>query len=328
MCGLTPNIEPEKRLHVAVGVIRNAKGDVLIAKRAKQLHQGGLWEFPGGKVERGETVQQALKRELFEELGIVIGKMTPLIRTRHNYPDRQVLLDVWQVSGFQGEPYGKEKQPVRWVSAESLKEYHFPKANLPIRLAVELPSLYGILDVAKGEVALEVEKRLSAIIEKGCRLLQLRAKSLRGIDFQRLASAVKARCREEGVKLLLNCDPEVAERMMCEGVHLTSQRLMALSERPLEDPFLVSASCHNLEEVERACRIAVDFIVLSPLLKTASHPEARPLGWEQFEQLVEHCSVPVYGLGGLNMEDLSSVQNLGAQGVAGISLFQKKSGQV
>jgi 8-oxo-dGTP diphosphatase len=326
MCGLTPNIEPEKRLHVAVGVIRNAEGDVLIAKRAKQLHQGGLWEFPGGKVKPEETVQQALKRELFEELGIIVGEARPLIRVHHDYPDRQVLLDVWQVSDFQGEPYGKELQPVRWVKKESLKEYRFPKANLPIRLAVELPSLYGILDVAEGEAELEIEKRLSAIIEKGCTLLQLRAKSLSGISFQRLANKVKVRCHDEGVKLLLNAEPELVERMMCEGVHLTSQRLMALSERPLGESFLVSASCHNLEELEQACQIAVDFIVLSPLLETASHPEAQPLGWDKLEWLVERCSVPVYGLGGLNMEDLSSVQNLGAQGVAGISLFQKGTG--
>lgn len=136
-----PNTEPKKRLHVAVGVILNAKRDILIALRPQHVHQGGLWEFPGGKVEAGETVEQALARELLEELAITVTQCSPLLEIAHDYPDKQVLLDVWWVESFQGEPKGSEGQPLRWVSVEQLTEYEFPKANHAILEAIEQASI-------------------------------------------------------------------------------------------------------------------------------------------------------------------------------------------
>jgi len=121
-----------KRVHVAVAVMINKEGQVLIARRPEDAHQGGLWEFPGGKVEAGENLNVALKRELAEELGIELLRCEPLLQINHDYHDKAVLLDVWRVTDFSGEPYGREQQPVRWVSIESLKEYQFPKANEPI----------------------------------------------------------------------------------------------------------------------------------------------------------------------------------------------------
>jgi len=324
MSGSTLNTEPDQRLHVAVGVIRNSNGDILIAKRAEVLHQGGLWEFPGGKVEPGESVEQALGRELFEELGIKIGKISPLIKTSHAYPDRNVLLDVWWVENFSGEPYGKERQPIRWVPVTQLKNYPFPEANWPIRRAVELPSLYGILDVCEGESEAESIRKLVAILESGCRLIQLRGKTIIRERFQELACVIKGRCDSCSAKLLLNSSPDLVETIGADGVHLSSRRLNSLSSRPLDGGFLVSASCHNLDELKHACQVGVDFVVLSPVLRTASHPETVPLGWGNFEALVENCNVPVYGLGGLQLSDREKVQRLGAQGIAGISLFQPK----
>ncbi len=131
----------EPWLHVAVAVIMNADQHVLISRRHPRAHQGGLWEFPGGKVETGESVQQALCRELHEELGIeaVIGDA--LIQVRHHYSDKAVLLDVWRVTAFTGEAVGKEGQPLRWVTISELSEYEFPEANRPIvALLVDAPS--------------------------------------------------------------------------------------------------------------------------------------------------------------------------------------------
>ncbi len=115
-----------KRVHVAAAVIRDDSGKILIARRADTQHQGGLWEFPGGKVEADESVETALARELHEELGIVVGAARPLIKVRHDYPDKQVLLDVWEVSSFSGEPHGAEGQPLAWVTAKELVNYEFP----------------------------------------------------------------------------------------------------------------------------------------------------------------------------------------------------------
>ena len=126
-----PNTAPEQ-IHVAVGIILNVSGEVLIALRDQDKHQGGLWEFPGGKVEAGESVSEALSRELHEELNLQVLSSSPLIEIEHNYGDKQVKLNVWQVDKFQGQAYGKEGQPIIWVGLENLQNYKFPEANLEI----------------------------------------------------------------------------------------------------------------------------------------------------------------------------------------------------
>lgn len=128
---------PRKRVHVAVGVISDGGSRILVARRAQDAHQGGLWEFPGGKVEAGESVQDALRRELLEELAIEVRHSEPLLVIEHDYTDKSVLLDVWWIAAFDGEPHGREGQPLRWVDATELQELEFPKANVPIISAIE-----------------------------------------------------------------------------------------------------------------------------------------------------------------------------------------------
>ena len=118
-----------KTIHVAVGIIYNLQQQILIAKRAEHKHQGGCWEFPGGKVETGETVRQALDRELEEELGIEVVTASPLMTVNHNYNDKQILLDVWQVTEFIGIARGNEGQAIRWITIEECDNYQFPAAN-------------------------------------------------------------------------------------------------------------------------------------------------------------------------------------------------------
>ena len=127
----------KKRVHVAVGVISDGADCILISRRAEHLHQGGLWEFPGGKVEADETVEQALRRELLEELAIEVIEQQPLLAIAHDYSDKSVLLDVWWVSVFSGEPQGREGQPLRWVNVSALHEIEFPAANQPIIAAIQ-----------------------------------------------------------------------------------------------------------------------------------------------------------------------------------------------
>ena len=123
-------------VHVAVGVILDPGQNILITRRAVDTHQGGLWEFPGGKVEAGESLAKALARELHEELGIEIGRSTPLLEVRHDYGDKTVLLDVHVVWEFTGEARGLEEQPLVWVAPQALTHYAFPAANVPIVEAV------------------------------------------------------------------------------------------------------------------------------------------------------------------------------------------------
>ena len=144
MSELMLNTEPNKLLnipadavHVAVGVIFNSKQDqILIAKRPKHLHQGGLWEFPGGKVSSGEAVEHALARELFEELGISDIQAEPLMDILYDYTDKKVYLDIWIIHQFSGQAQGKEGQQCEWVNLQDLlssqSQYQFPAANQPI----------------------------------------------------------------------------------------------------------------------------------------------------------------------------------------------------
>lgn len=125
-------------VHVAVGVLRNDKGQVLISLRADEAHQGGLWEFPGGKVEPGESVEQALSREFEEELGICVHSCTPFIQISHDYEDKSVLLDVWNVQSFSGVPRGREGQQIEWRAQSALCVDDFPRANARIIRALQL----------------------------------------------------------------------------------------------------------------------------------------------------------------------------------------------
>ena len=119
-------------VHVAVGIVADSTGAILIARRPDHAHQGGRWEFPGGKVEAAETVATALQRELHEELGITVQAAEPWLQVRHAYSDKTVLLDVWRVTAWQGEPHGREGQPLRWALPAELTDFAFPAADEPI----------------------------------------------------------------------------------------------------------------------------------------------------------------------------------------------------
>lgn len=127
-------------VHVAVGVLLNENREVLIALRPAQSHQGGLWEFPGGKVEEGESVEHALNREFEEELGISVQACSPLTQIRHEYSDKSVMLDVWRIEKFSGIPEGREGQTIEWRPLSKLRAVDFPKANEDIILALNLSS--------------------------------------------------------------------------------------------------------------------------------------------------------------------------------------------
>lgn len=303
-------------VHVAAAVICNDQGQVLIAKRSADKHQGGLWEFPGGKVEADEDVLAALVRELHEEIGVEVRQARPLIRVRHDYPDKSVLLDVWRVDGFSGEPRGREGQLVEWCSVDKLSERGFPAANRPIIAAAQLPECY-LITPSPDNVA-EFLARLEQALMQGIRLVQLRAKGMAAQEYKALARQVVARCHAHGARVLLNGEPGWVAEVGADGVQLSSGRLHSLKRRPLGKELLVAASCHSREELRQALKLAADFALLSPIKWTKSHPETEPLGWDEMRRLADEMPIPVYALGGVSRDDLDQAFAAGGQGIAAI----------
>lgn len=306
--------------HVAVAVIYNRAGKVLVGLRPADVHQGGLWEFPGGKVESGEGVRDALEREIAEEVGLQIVDARPLIRVRHAYSDKAVLLDAWRVDRYRRLAQAGERQRLEWVPARELGARRFPAANGAIIKAAQLPSVYSITpDPAAGEAGRrDFLDRVDRLLAAGVRLLQFRAKSLGPSEYRALAISALQRCRRYGARLLLNGPPELAQALQADGVHLDSRRLAQLGRRPLPAHMWVGASCHNRDEVAHANAAGVDFIVVSPVLPTPSHPAARPLGWDGLLALTEDANMPVYALGGMGQAELGQAWRHGAQGIAAI----------
>lgn len=306
------------RIHVAAAVIRDAQGQVLIAQRSPDKHQGGLWEFPGGKVEPGESVAQALARELHEELGIAVQQARPLIQVAHDYADKQVLLDVWEVSAFSGQAQGIEGQPLRWVPAETLPDYAFPAANLPIVAAARLPDCYLITPPNLSSAALL--QGIQRALQQGTRLILLRAPQLTEQAYRDLLAqllplcAGRAQLMAKGELARLEAFPEV-------GWHLDARQLHVLAgqARPLPAGRWLAASCHDPQELAMAEALGVDFLTLSPVLPTTSHPGQSGLGWETVRDCLAVCRCPAYLLGGLGRQHLAQAWQAGAQGVAGIS---------
>lgn len=310
-----------KPIHVAVAVIQDEQGQVLLSRRPEHTHQGGLWEFPGGKVEAGEGISAALRREIKEELGLDVSAHSPLIRVTHHYADKSVLLDVHRVTAFSGVPSGLEGQPIEWVGLDDFDAYPLPAADRPIVNALHLPSQYLIT----GQDPLDNStflSRLKLAIEQGQSLIQLRAPGLNETEYAVLARKALGLCRcYKGVRLLLNAAPELAEALGADGVHLNSSRLMSLESRPLSSSFWIGASCHSLDELKRAESMGLDYALLSPVCQTQSHPDTAPMGWQQFREMVDQVALPVYALGGMDRELVSYAQEQGAQGVAAIGAF-------
>lgn len=312
-------------IHVAVGVIYAVDGKVLIARRPGSAHQGGLWEFPGGKVDPGETLEQALRRELREELAIEVSRCQPLIQIRHHYADKSVLLDVYEVTHFTGVACGNEGQPIQWVEPSQLSKFDFPAANRPIISAILLPHAYAITGPFIDEV--DFLARVSRLLASGVRLLQLRLPALSLDDHQQLLQAVVERARQFDALLQLNTSVELFAQLQARypdarlGLHLNRHHAAALTQRPLGAEVLLGVSCHNAAEMQQAQAIGADYLLLSPVKPTSSHPDASPLGWEAFGELVAGVNIPVFALGGVTEGDIPRARACGGQGIASISAW-------
>ena len=298
---------------VAAGIVQRADGRVLLAQRPPGKPWAGYWEFPGGKIEHGEQPRAALGRELHEELGIELDRADPWITRDYAYPEKCVRLHFFRVPAWHGTPHGREGQNLSWEDPQAVAVAPLLPANAAILQALRLPPLYAITRAAHfGEG--EFLQRLDAALGRGLRLIQVREPEFERAALIRLTHAVVARAHRHGARVLVNGDAALANETGADGVHLPARQLLQRRAPPTAGFW--AASCHDAGELAHAAALQASFVVLSPVLPTASHPQAPGLGWQTFETLVRDYPLPVYALGGMRLDLLDDAQQHGAHGLA------------
>lgn len=296
-------------VNVAIGILFH-QSKVLVGWREAKQHQGNKHEFPGGKVEVGETPEQACTREVFEEVGIRIQDWHSFDVIRHEYEDIHVHLHLFHAS-VNAEQLQEIQEPWTWYGRSQLKQLNFPKANDAIIQRLSWGSLIKVSD------------QLSDIYDLGPKSLMYFRLS-REISSD-VVSTINQLADDQLMHLIVNVDlwktltPTIQKKIY--AVHYKQDQLMNVSHSDRIIGINTIAACHDVITLARAEQLGFDAVILSPVLQTATHPDSKPLGWEHFETLVKNINIPVFALGGLSPNDLNIAQVHGAYGVAGISQF-------
>ena len=300
-------------VRVAAAVILRADGKVLLAQRPPGKAYAGYWEFPGGKLEAGETPAHALSRELHEELGITVRTASPWLVQEFVYPHAHVELDFFRVFAFGGELVSRDGQAFAWQDPQAIDVAPLLPANTRVLAALALPTIYAITcadDVGDATFAERAHRALAG----GVRLIQVREPGHDRPSRDALVRQLIALAAGRNARILVNGTADDARRLGCAGVHWTARALNAASSRPRD--IVVAASCHTHADVMHASAVDVDFAVLGPVMATPTHPDARPLGWEGFATAIAGTRVPVFALGGLSPTDREVAIAHGAHGIA------------
>ena len=298
---------------VAVAILVRLDGRVLLARRPAGKVYAGYWEFPGGKVEPGESLREALAREIREELGIEVERAHPWITQRYTYPHATVRLHFHRVLAWRGEPHPAEHDELSWERPELVGVAPLLPANGPVLKALLLPNEYAISQAAQLGVEVFLGK-LRGRLEEGLRLVQVREPAFSRSELASLASKVIRLARPAGARVLVNRDMALAREVGADGVHLSALQVAAASERP--DLPLVGVSAHSAGELRAAERLGADFAVLGPVRMTPSHPDRAPLGWDGLREAARGSAIPVFALGGVDRSDIDVAWARGAHGVA------------
>ncbi|MBK8523371.1 MAG: Nudix family hydrolase [Betaproteobacteria bacterium] len=305
---------------VSAAVLLRGKDELefLLARRPEGKVYAGWWEFPGGKVESGESFHEALVRELQEELGITITQATPWLTREFTYPHATVRIRFFRVTAWEGEIHPHEHDAIAWLKA-SHDTYLQPDvvpvlpANGPILKGLALPTTCALTNAEENCIEPELS-RLRAALAAGLRFIQIRDKQLPAAARESFARKVVALAKGHDAIVVVNDDADLTHRIGADGLHLSSRLLALCTERP--DFAWVGTSCHTPEELQHAAALELDYALLGPVLPTPTHPDASGLGWQGFEHLVEFSPLPVFALGGMKPEMLGEAWAHGAHGVA------------
>jgi len=302
-----------KITEVVAAIIMQPDGRFLLARRPHGKTYAGYWEFPGGKVEFGESLFSALNRELLEELGIHVELAYPWISRVFTRTDKILRLYFYRVVKWHGEPQACENQELLWQFVQDIQIETMLPNNVPMLKLLKLPPVYVITNAA--ELGAEVSLiQLERSLQQGLKLVQLRERVMAQNELQVFAENIVSLAHRYGAKVLINKDVKLLSEVNADGVHLSSSQLMSLHSRP--DVSWCGASCHNAEELFYAEQLGLDFVTLGPVLPTLSHPNSATLGWQRFAKLIRDYALPVYALGGLHQEDLATAFEHGSHGIA------------
>lgn len=320
-------------IRVAAGLILDGKGRLLLGQRPEGKPWSGWWELPGGKIEPDETVEQALVRELDEELGIRATRVYPWVIYTHEYPKNIVELAFCQVTAWEGEPSGRENQALDWVDPWAIRldeaEHPIapgggsllPAAAPPLRW-LRLPTRYLISEIGGPDGVAPFLARLNKALRAGVRLVQFREPGWGGTSeaLHAVFAEVLRQCRSHGAQCLVNSAHPKDWWGQADGVHLRAADARALAEggAALRPAGRLGVSAHDAEDLRHAQTLDADFVVLGHVLPTPSHEDRPPLGWEQFSRLAALARRPVFALGGQSIDTAETARRHGAHGIAAI----------
>jgi 8-oxo-dGTP diphosphatase len=291
-------LQGQPEIHVVAGALADADGRVLIAQRPRGRHMAGRWEFPGGKLAIGEDPYTGLQRELAEELGVVVRSARPLIRLCHEYPDRRVLLDVWRVSEYDGEPQALDAQALAWAQPDDLPKHDLLEADRAIVTALRLPRLARVL--AQGETLQSIRGRAAQAI-----LVPAPSGGVGELDAEAVAAARAAGHRV----FVMGADVDavrIAATARCDGVLLQWAGQQLHVDR--SGAFLVGVHCEDAEGARQAVDEGAHFLVIAP--------EDGTLSERLLERLCRILGRPVFSGWYPDARRLERVQQLGAHGCA------------
>jgi 8-oxo-dGTP diphosphatase len=301
-------------------VIRDVRGRILLARRTQGRDLAGRWEFPGGKVEQGETPEQALQRELQEELGIDAVVGDAIIAVPQRAP-KALTLDVYEIRSYRGAPRGLDGQALAWVPPEKLTQYPMPPADGPVVAALRQPERL-LITPEPDDSDRWLQSLQAAVMGHGIRRVQLRAPVFAAAHpdaWRALAAQAAAWLCDQGVDPWINGDAALA-REFGIGLHLRSSQLAATDNDWTS--LRLAASCHSVAELEAAAGLDCAFALLGAVQETRSHPGVAGIGWDAFREMRAHVpALPVYALGGMESGDAAIARRNGAQGIAAIRAF-------
>lgn len=310
-----------KVTHAAVGVMQQADDQVLLAERPVGKPWSGYWEFPGGKVELGETAEEALCRELKEELGVTVTKLYPWITRTFDYPAKYdagklvseaktVKLSFFIVTEWLGVPRGLENQTLKWQSPFNMQVEPMLPANSPIFAALQLPKKAMLATLSTLHQA-RFFNELAAVLNAGVRMIIVRDAQHDEIAFTKIVEKMMVMLKPYAAKVMIEHD-NTDGKIQVDGQHYSAQALHAITKK--NQKILTGATCRDVNDLNQAAKLGLDYVLYSP-----ARMGQQEIDWPRFAEAIRDYAIPTYVLGEITGESFAHARSYGAHGIVAFS---------